>query len=128
EVVTESVPRQLAGHAMILMQIGPLVREDHVRRQFAFQLLKKTLYLCAVVGKVSVTEVFEDHTLAGNLTNERVRALTGLYGALGLSGQHDPTDLRNRSMLDQPEDSPPTPDLDVVRMGSDREQPKGLVA
>ena len=45
QVVAEGVPGQLAAQAMILMQVGALVREDRVWRELGLQLLEEVLDL-----------------------------------------------------------------------------------
>ena len=127
-MVAEGVPRQLARYAVILMEIGPLVGEDQIWRQLALELLEEPLDLGTVIGEVPVAEVLEDHALARGVAEQRVGALTRFGGASGLACQDDPADLRQRSLFDQLEDCPPAADLDVVRMGADREQPQGLAA
>ena len=46
--------------------------------------------------------------------------------ALGRAAEHDPPQLRDRALLDQPQQRAGAPDLDVVGMGAEREHADGL--
>lgn len=73
-MIPESIPGQFADDSVILMQIMATVCKDDVRRIVTLQLLEIVLDVVTDVGKVTVPELFHDHTLAGGASQEQIGA------------------------------------------------------
>ena len=97
QVIAERVPRQLAGVAVVLMQVVPLVREDEVGRHLALQLLEPVLDAAAVVREVAVAEALDDDLRRGESGRERRPRSGGPLPPGPLCAEYDPVDRRPRT-------------------------------
>ena len=81
EVVAKRVPRELAREPMVLMKVGPGVREDQIRLR-RLEFFEARLHLGAVVGKEALADAREFRDLG------RVHALEkGMSLALASSAR-----------------------------------------
>src|SRR5205085_1498291 len=93
QVVSERVPRQLAQEAVVLVQVVPVVGEDHVRLDLALELLEGAFDVAAVVGEERVGKAAEAH-LDRRVGEQRPGAPLGLPGAPVVgAADDDPADL-----------------------------------
>ena len=93
QVVAERVPRQLGDEAMVLVQIGALVREDQVGRHVSLQLLEVLLHGDAGVREEAVAKALHDNPRRRISRQEILRAPPSLVSPIAVSAQHDPDDV-----------------------------------
>src|SRR6266850_1948041 len=121
QVVSECVPSQPGYKSVVLMEIFAIVRQDKIGEVGSLEFLKEVLYFNSHVGKIAVSEILDDDLFSSCVRQETIGALDGFRPSLPRSPQHDPVNLSSRVFLQQSEDRPSAPDLDVVGVGPERQ-------
>src|SRR4029079_4541873 len=106
------------------MAVIRVVREHEVGRK-RLQLLEDPLYVAADVGEKAVAEVVDVHLRTGRPLQKRLGAPARLGVSIAARAENDPADIYARQRLDQGEERSAAPDLDVVGVADDREEPAG---
>src|SRR5215207_434194 len=131
QVIPKRVPGQLCHQTVVLMKIHPVVRQDEVWSDLAFQPLEKVLDIGAAVRQEAVSEALDDDPMLACAAKERLAAPTCLLRTFLLGAQDHPGDDALREGLDQLQDRPAATDLDVVRVspeGQDLERAPSIPA
>src|SRR4029079_14859206 len=121
DVIPEGVPRQLADEAVVLVQVVARVREHEVRSNARLELLERVLHIGSRVREVSVAETEHVDRALGRVPEEQLRAPACLVRPLATRGEDDPLHGEAWVRPDEREDGAAAADLEVVRVGADRE-------
>src|SRR5207237_1829417 len=123
---SERVPRQLAQEPVVLVQVVPVVGEDHVRLDLALELLEGALDVAAVVGEERVRKPTEAH-LDRRAGEQCPGAPLGLASAcLVGAADDDPADLEPAVEPLQAQQGTAAADLEVVGVRAEREDAQQL--
>ena len=106
---------------MILVQVVAPVREDQVGFAAGPYLFHAILHVGPLVGEVAFAELQDVDVGLPSGAEPRRRAATRFALPGPGCAQHMPVDLEFRPGLEQPEQGPPTSDLDVVGVGAKKQ-------
>jgi hypothetical protein len=119
EMIPPSVPRKLVYDAVVLMEIVARVGQNQVGREPAFQVLKKLLYLDALIGKEAVAELQDGDMLGSGTLQEKGRAAAGFAFAIRAGAKNDPVEFQIAPGTQELENRAAAADLDVVGMSTE---------
>ena len=61
QVVPPGIPGQFTDHAMVLVQVMPVVGKDHIGRDVVLQLFEVRLNFRSTVGEKSIPKILNDN-------------------------------------------------------------------
>src|SRR3954451_22339928 len=123
----EGVPRQLGDQPVILVEVVALVGEDDVGREVLHRL-DAVLHRRPEIGQVAVAELVQDDFRARDALEQVLRAGAGLARPLAARAEHHPPHLERRRAMLELEQRPRAPQLDVVGMAAEGEDPQRVGA
>jgi len=120
EMITKRIPRQFSDHPMILVVVGPVMRQDQIRIE-ALHRLEGLLDIPDLRGEEPVAVIVDSDFCRTRLAKEGPGATPGLLCASGGGGQNDPKDPASRVLFQQRQDRAARTDLDVIRVRAQAE-------
>ena len=115
-MIPEGVPSQIGKDAMVLVAIIAIVRENKVRLKIRLDLLEPLLDRNPLAWKVAFAKRPYLYLFACNATQEILRTLIRLFGALPGRAEDYPIDLQFGNLPDQLQQASAGADFDIIRV------------
>jgi hypothetical protein len=112
---------------MVLMPVLAVVGEDQVGLELLLERFELVLHRCALVREEAVPVGPDHHPARMHVSEEMRGGESCLLRALGRGAEHYPEDLE-LALLGEAEECPATPNLDVVGVGAEGEDPESPAA
>src|SRR5262249_9278189 len=125
QVVTKRIPREIRNHPMILMPVGPVMRENEIRYFDVGLQFFEILLDGEVIRKKAVAKLPDDDMPSSCTSKKQGGAPLGFWFATARRRENDPRDLNCAMTADQLQNQAAAADFDVVRVRAEAHNSQG---